>query len=26
MDSMNLTNLGTLNDDAGKVFDIAKWK
>ena len=26
MDSMNLTNLGALNDDAGKVFDIAKWK
>ena len=26
MDSMNLTNLGELNDDAGKVFDIAKWK
>ena len=26
MDSMNLTNLGELNDNAGKVFDIAKWK
>ncbi len=26
MDTMNLTNLGELNDDAGKVFDIAKWK
>jgi iron(III) transport system substrate-binding protein len=26
MDSMNLTKLGTLNDDAGKVFDIANWK
>ena len=26
IDSMNLTNLGELNDNAGKVFDIAKWK
>ena len=26
MDMMNLTNLGVLNDDAGKIFDIAKWK
>ncbi len=26
MDSMNLNNLGTLNDRAGKVFDKAKWK
>ena len=26
MDSMNLTNLGILNDKAGKVFDVAKWK
>ncbi len=26
MDSMNLNNLGTLNDSAGKVFDMAKWK
>ena len=26
MDSMNLTNLGILNDKAGKIFDIAKWK
>ena len=26
MDLMNLTNLGELNDSAGKVFDIAKWK
>lgn len=26
MDMMNLTNLGVLNDDAGKIFDIATWK
>ena len=26
MDSMNLTNLGELNDAAGKVFDKSKWK
>ena len=26
MDEMNLTNLGKLNDKAGKVFDIAGWK
>ncbi len=26
MDSMNLTNLGLLNDQAGQVFDIAEWK
>ena len=26
MDKMNLTNLGKLNDKAGKIFDIAGWK
>ena len=26
MDSLNLTILGDLNDKAGKIFDIAKWK
>ncbi len=26
MDSLNLTNLGRLNDRAGKIFDMAKWK
>ncbi len=26
MDSMSLTELGVLNDEAGKIFDIAKWK
>ena len=26
MDDMNLTNLGRLNDEAGKIFDIAGWK
>ena len=26
MDSLNLTTLGDLNDKAGKIFDIAKWK
>jgi len=26
MDGMNLTNLGELNDKAGKIFDIAGWK
>ena len=26
MDEMNLTNLGKLNDKAGKIFDIAGWK
>jgi len=26
MDSMNLTNLGVLNDKAGMIFDVAEWK
>ena len=26
MDDMNLTSLGSLNDEAGKIFDIAGWK
>ena len=26
MDSINLTELGVLNDKAGKIFDMAKWK
>ena len=26
MDDINLTNLGKLNDEAGKIFDIAGWK
>ena len=26
MDSLNLTNLGVLNDKAGMIFDVAEWK
>ena len=26
MDSLNLTNLGILNDKAGMIFDVAEWK